>query len=61
MNNKQYRQLETLKRRQRRLEERLAGNFRGDPEPTKRELSALRWAIRVIENCDAADILKEVG
>lgn len=50
-----------LRRRRDHLTERVA-NYRsdGDPSRDRAELSALNWAIRVIENAAMADVLKEV-
>lgn len=59
-----YRQRErmaSLRRRRAHLAERTV-QYRedGDPARNDAELSALNWAIRIIENAAIADVLKEV-
>jgi hypothetical protein len=62
MNAWQKKQLSSLKRRQQRLAERVSGyRVDGNVDSAKRELSAINYAIRVIEACDTAGILDEVG
>lgn len=62
MNAKQKKHMQNLLRRRARLVERITGyRHDGNPEPARRELSALNYAIRVIENCDAAGILDDVS
>lgn len=62
MNAKQKSKLETLQRRRTRLAERVKGYRKdGNVEAAKRELSALNWAIRVIENCESSGILNDVS
>lgn len=61
MNAYQRKQLDGLKRRRGRLVQRVSGQLRdGSVETAKRELSAINYAIRVIQNCEAAGILNEV-
>lgn len=62
MNAKQRKNLQNLQRRRDRLVERVSEYRKdGNPEPARRELSALNYAIRVIENCEAAGILDDVS
>lgn len=62
MNAYQRKQLDSLKRRRERLSERVSGyRVDGNVEGAKRELSAINYAIRVIQNCESAGILDEVG
>lgn len=62
MNAYQRKQLDSLTRRRERLAERVSGYRRdGNVESAKRELSAINYAIRVIQNCESAGILDEVG
>ena len=56
-NRKHY---ETLIRRRDWLKLRLGPDFIGNPEPTKRELSAMQWAIAIIDELERQDLLKEV-
>jgi hypothetical protein len=62
MNAKQRKHLASLKRRRDRLAERVAGyRADGNVDTAKRELSAVNFAIAVIENCEIAGILDEVS
>ena len=53
--------LASLERRRTRLEDRLAGAYIGDPEPTRRELSTVNWAIRVIEAAEETGMLDDLA
>lgn len=62
MNAYQRKQLDSLRRRRERLAERVSGYRRdGNVDSAKRELSAINYAIRVIQNCESSGILDEVG
>lgn len=62
MTHKEKKRVEALERRRDFLAERVA-NYRPDGNPSfdKAELGALNWALRIIHNCEQADILKEVS
>ena len=60
MNARQRKHYDSLLRRRDRLVQRLGENYIGNPEATRRELAAVRFALRVIEGCDRAAILDEV-
>lgn len=49
-----------LIRRRDRLKERLV-DYKGNPDPTKRELASLNWAIDLVEYLDREGILEEVA
>lgn len=62
MNAYQKKQLDSLRRRRERLAERVSGyRVDGNVESAKRELSAINYAIKVIQNCETAGILDQVG
>ena len=52
--------LASLRRRRDHLSSRVADYQGGNPSYDKAELAALSWAIRIIENCAVAGVLKEV-
>ena len=62
MNIKERKRVEALERRRDFLAGRIS-TYRpgGNPSFDKAELSALNWALRIIRNCESADILKEVS
>lgn len=61
LNERQRDRLDALKRRRNHLAKTVAAyRADGNPSRAKAELSALNWAIRIIENVAIADVLKEV-
>ena len=61
MNSRQRGYLRSLTRRRDRLTERLTEWDHGDPAPTRRELKALVFAIRVVEEAERHGMLDDLG
>lgn len=61
MTSRERKHYETLVRRRDRLQSRLGPSFIGNPEPTKRELRAINWAIWIVEELDRQDLLWQVS
>lgn len=62
MTHRDKKKMEALQRRRQFLVQRVA-NYRKDGNPSydKAELTALNWAISVINGCDSAGILEEAA
>lgn len=60
MSETRAKRIDALCRRRDHLVERLARWQHGDPSRTRGELSALRWAIRLVEACEEEGVIDEL-